>query len=64
MSNYATKTNLKDATRIDRSSFAKKFDLDSLKSNVYKLIIDQLDNVPTNLSNLKSQVDKLDVIRC
>ena len=31
LSNYATKTNLKSATGIDTSSFAKKVDLDSLK---------------------------------
>ena len=59
LSNYATKTDLKNATGIDTSSFAKKVDLANLKSNVDKLDIDKLKNVPTNLSNLKSQVDKL-----
>ena len=61
LSNYATKTDLKNATEIDTSSFAKKVDLASLKSNVDKLDIDKLKNLPTNLSNLKSKVDKLDV---
>ena len=61
LSNYATKTDLKNATGIDTSSFAKKVDLANLKSNVDKLDIDKLKNVPTNLSNLKSKVDKLDV---
>ena len=61
MSNYATKTDLKNATEIDTSSFAKKVNLASLKSNVDKLDIDKLKNLPTNLSNLKSKVDKLDV---
>ena len=61
LSNYATKAYFKNATGIDTSSFAKKFDWASLKSNVDKLDIDKLKNVPTNLSNLKSQVaiDKL-----
>ena len=58
--NYATKTDLKNVTGIDTSSFAKKIDLANLKSNVDKLDIDKLKNVPTNLSNLKSKVDKLD----
>ena len=61
LSNYATKTDLKNATEIDTSSFAKKVNLASLKSNVDKLDIDKLKNLPTNLSNLKSKVDKLDV---
>ena len=59
--NYATKTDLKNATEIDTSSFAKKVNLASLNSNVDKLDIDKLENLPTNLSNLKSKVDKLDV---
>ena len=59
--NYATKTDFKNATGIDASSFAKKVDLSSLKSNVDKLDIDKLKNTPTNLSNLKSKVDKLGV---
>ena len=61
MSNYATKTDLKNATEIDTSSFAKKVNLASLKSNVDKLDIDKLKILPTNLSNLKSKGDKLDV---
>ena len=36
----------------------KKNDLANLKSNVGKLDIDKLKNVPTSLSNLKSKVDK------
>ena len=59
-SNYATKTDLKNAAGFYTSSFAKKVDLASLKSNVDKLDIDKLKNVPTKLSNLKSKVDKLD----
>ena len=61
LSVYATKTDFKNATEIDTSSFAKKIDLASLKSNVHKLGLDRLKNVSTNLSNLKCKVDKLDV---
>ena len=60
LSNYATKTDFKNAVGIDTSSFAKKVYIGSLKSNVSKLGIDELKNVPTNLSNLKSKVDQLD----
>ena len=44
LSNYATKTDLKNATRIDRSSFAKKVALASLKSNVDKSNLDKFKN--------------------
>ena len=60
-SNYATKADLKYATGVDTSIFAKKVDLASLKSNVDKLYIDKLKNVPRKVSNLKSKVYKLDV---
>ena len=61
LSNYPTKPDLKKATSVDASKFAKKDDLANLKSNVDKLDIDELENVPTNLRNLKCKVDKLDV---
>ena len=60
LSNFETKTGLKNATGVDTSSFAKKTDLANLKSDVNKLYIDKLKNIPT-ISNLKSKVDKLDV---
>ena len=59
MSNYATKADLRNATIVDTSKFAKKVELAKLKSDVDKLDIDKFKNVPTNLSNLKSKVDKL-----
>ena len=59
--NYATKADLKNATGVDTSDFAKKTDLANLKSDVNKLDIDKLKNVPSSLSNLKSKVDKLDI---
>ena len=57
LSNYVTKADLKTATGVDVSKFAKKVDLAHLKSNVDKLDIDKLKNVPTDLRNLKSKVD-------
>ena len=57
MSNYATKADLKTVAGVDTS----KFDLANSKSNVDKLDIDKLKNVPAHLSNLESKVDKLDV---
>ena len=59
----ATKTDLRNATDVDISKFAKKVDLANLRSNVDKSDIDKLKNVSTNLSNLKSKVDKLDVFK-
>ena len=61
LSNYATKTDLKNATGVDTSSFAETIDLANLKADVDKLDIDKLKNVSTNLSNLKIKVGKLDV---
>ena len=61
LSNYATKADLKNATGVDTSDFAKKFYLASLKSDVDKSDIDKLKNVPIGENNLKIKVDKLDV---
>ena len=61
LANYATKTDLKNATGVDTSSFAKKIDLANLKSNADNSYNDKLKNVTINLNNLKSKVDKLDV---
>ena len=58
LSNYATKADLKNASRVDTSLI---LDLANLKSNKDKSDIEKLKKVPTNLSNLKSKVDKLDV---
>ena len=61
LSNYAIKSDLKNAAGVDTSKFAKKVDLASLKSNIDKLDIDKLKNVPTCLNNLKSKADKSDI---
>ena len=59
LSNYGTEADLKNATGLDTSKFARKVDLASLESNVDKLDIDKLKNVLSNSNNLKSNVDKL-----
>ena len=40
LSNYATKTDLKNVTHVDESSFTSKTNLASLKAEVDKLDID------------------------
>ena len=55
LSNHAIKTELKNATGVDKPKFAKKIDLTNLKSNVDKLKIDKLKNVPNNSKNLKAK---------
>ena len=62
LSNYATKTDLKNVTHVDTSNFALKTDLDSLKTEVDKLNIDKLAPVPVDLSKL-SDVVKNDVVK-
>ena len=61
LSNYATKADLEYTAGVDTSKFDKKVDLATLKSNVDKLDIDNLKNLPSNLSNLQNKVDKVDV---
>ena len=48
--NYATKTDLKNATGIGTSKLAAKSDLASLKAEVDNLDIDKLIPVPVDLS--------------
>ena len=62
MSNYATKTDLRNVTHIDTSSFALKTNLASLKTEADKLDIDNLGPVPVVLSKL-SDVVKNDVVK-
>ena len=52
LSNYATKTDLKNVRHIDTSSFAPKKNLANLKTEADKLEIDKLVPVPVNLSKL------------
>ena len=62
LSNYATKTDLKNVTHVDTSSFALKTNLASLKTEVDKLDINKLAPVPVDLSKL-SDVVKNDVVK-
>ena len=62
LSNYATKTDLKNVTHVDTSSFALKTNLANLKTEVHKLDIDKLAPVPVDLSKL-SDVVKNDVAK-
>ena len=62
LSNYATKTDLKNVTHVDTSSFALKTNLANLKTEVDKLDIDKLAPVPVDLSKL-SDVVKNDVVK-
>ena len=61
-SNYATKTDLKNVTHVDTSSFVLKTNLANLKTEVHKLDIDKLVPVPVDLSKL-SDVVKNDAIK-
>ena len=62
LSNYATKTDLKNVTHVDTSRFALKTNLANLKTEVDKLDIDKLPPVPVDLSKL-SDVVKIDVVK-
>ena len=57
-----TKTDLKNVTHVDVSSFASKTNLASLKTEVDKLDIDKLMLVPNDLAKL-SNVVKNDVVK-
>ena len=62
LSNYATKTGLKNVSDVDVSSFALKPNLGSLKTEVDKLDIDKLIPKPVDLSKLLDIV-KNDVVK-
>ena len=67
LSNYATKTDLKNVSDVDVSSFAIKSNLANLKTEVDKLDIDKLVPVPVDLSKLccfvkKTNMKKMDQI--
>ena len=60
--NYATKTDLKNITHADVSSFASKTNLTSLKTKVDKIDTDKLKTVSADLAKL-SNVVKNDVVK-
>ena len=55
LSSYATKANSKNGTGVDISDVSKNANLVNLKSDVDKLHIDRLKNLPSNLSNSKNK---------
>ena len=62
LSSYATKTDLKNVTHVDTSSFALKTNLASSKIKVDKLDIDKLAPVPVDFSKL-SDIAKNNVVK-
>ena len=62
LSNYATKTDIKNILHVDTSSFALKSNLVSVKIEVGKLDMDKLVPLPVDLSKL-SDVVKNDVVK-
>ena len=62
LANYATKTDLKNITHVDGSSFASKTNLAALKTEVDKIDVDKLKATPTDLAKLTNVV-KNDVVK-
>ena len=62
LSNYATKSDIKNISHVDTSSFALKTNSASLKTEVDKLDIDKLVPVPVDLGKLRD-VLKNDVVK-
>ena len=56
LSNYATKTYIKNISHVHNSSFVSKSNLASLKTKVDKLYIDKLVPVPIDLSKISDGV--------
>ena len=56
LSNYATKTDIKNITHVGTSGFTLKTNLASLKTEVDKLDIDKLALFPVDLSILSNAV--------
>ena len=62
LTNYATKTDLKNITHVDVSSFASKTNLAALKTEVDKIDVDKLKTTPIDLAKL-SNVVKNEVVK-
>ena len=62
LANYATKTDLKNITHVDVSSFASKTNLAALKTEVYKIDADKLKTTPADLAKLTNAVEH-DVVK-
>ena len=57
LTNYTTKTDLKNITHVDVSSFASKTNLAALKSEVDKVDTDKLKTAPTDLAKLTNAIE-------
>ena len=57
LTNYATKTDLKNIRHVDVSSFASKTNLAALKIEVDKIDADKLNTVPVDLAELTNTVE-------
>ena len=62
LTNYATKTDLKNITRVDVSSFASKTNLAALKTEVDKIDTDKLKTAPADLANITNYIEN-DVVK-
>ena len=62
LTNYATKTDLKNVTHVDVSSFASKTNLAALKTEVDKIDADKLKTTPVDLAKLTNTVEH-DVVK-
>ena len=62
LTNYATKTDLKNITHVDVSSFANETNLAALKTEVDKIDVDKLKTKPTDLER-SSNLVKNDVVK-
>ena len=62
LANYATKTDLKNVTHVDVSSFASKTNLAALKTEVDKIDADKLKTAPTDLAKLTNAIEN-DVVK-
>ena len=61
LTNYATKTDLKNVTHTDVSSFASKTNLAALKTEVDKIDVDKPKTVPDDLAKLTNVIKNVSV---
>ena len=57
LTNYATKTDLKNITHVDVSSFDSKTNLAALKTEVDKIDVNKLKTTPVDLAKLTNAVE-------
>ena len=57
LTNYATKTDLKNITHIDVSSFASKTNLAALETEIDKIDADKLKTTPADLAKLTNAIE-------